>query len=77
MGLGAGARAAETWYSEPKPVLFKTFDQFLYDILLTKFCRKIFCYIRSLSDNHLPTIFPRTIILFTIFDLRSFVSYDL
>ena len=45
MGLGGGAGAAETFYSEtesePKP--FETFDQLFYDLPLTKFCREIFC----------------------------------
>ena len=59
---GLGAGAADTFY---------------YNILLTKCFIKIFCDIRSLSYKHFPTIFFRTIILFSIFCLRYFVSYDL
>ena len=44
MGLGAEAGAAETFYLEPEsePGPFKTFDQLLYDLFITKFVRKIF-----------------------------------
>ena len=79
IGPGAGAGAAETFYTEPEsePEPFKTFDQLLYDVLLMTYYRKIFCDIRSLSFNRLPTTFFRTIIFFTIFCLRYFATYDI
>lgn len=92
MRLGAGAEAAETFYSEPEsePEPFKTFDQFHYDLLLTKYCRYIFPYDHFIYDLCLRSFvtyhFYLTIINIRSFSTRSFslrsfaydiLSYDL
>ena len=45
------------------------YDHLLYDLFLMIFCRTIFYDIRSLSYDHLPTIFFHTIFCLTMFCL--------